>query len=176
MPKYDFVERHETLVRAPAEATWRAVDEWQIESSSPIRILFLLRGLGRPRRKAIRLRDAIEENGFLLLADNDREVVYGQIGRFWALNERAALVSPATADEFLVFDDPRYAVAVMDIRVEPVANGTRLTTETRVRCLGRRSRRLFRIYWFFIRPFSGLLRRRALHGIKGQAERNANES
>lgn len=176
LPKYDFYERHQTLVRAPVETTRRAIDEWKIEPASPMRVLFLLRGLGM-RRKAIRFRDSLKANGFLLLAEDDHEIAYGQIGRFWALRERAALVSPKTTEEFLTFSDPRFAVAVMDVRVEAVRPGrTRLTTETRIRCLGRRSRTLFRMYWFFIRPFSGLIRRWALRGIKEQAERSAGAS
>ena len=121
----------------------------------------------------MRLKDLLKANGFLVLAENDRELIAGQIGRFWALNERGALVSPKTVDEFRAFNDPRCAVGVMDIRVESVKRGARLTTETRVRCLGARSRRLFRLYWLFIRPFSGLIRRRTLAGIKAHAEANS---
>ena len=63
------------------------------------------------------------------------------------------------------------AVAVMNFLVEPHASGrgTRLFTETRVRCLGRSSRRWFRLYWLVIRPFSGLLRRAMLSGIRARA-------
>jgi hypothetical protein len=140
-----------------------------------MRFLFLLRGLGT-RRKAIGYRDSLKANGFLLLAEDDHEVVYGQIGRFWAVRERAALVSPKTTEEFMTFSDPGFAVAVMDLRVQATKRGTRLTTETRVRCLGRTSRTMFRVYWFFIRPFSGLIRRWALRGMKEHAERIAGES
>jgi hypothetical protein len=51
--------------------------------------------------------------------------------------------------------------------------GSRLYTETRVRCLGASSRRWFRLYWLVIRPFSGLLRRSMLRGIRTEAVRNA---
>jgi len=46
------------------------------------------------------LREWGESNGFLCLAETEHEVVYGQAGRFWSPNERAALVSPRTIEEF----------------------------------------------------------------------------
>src|SRR5439155_20134864 len=91
-----------------------------------------------------------------------------QAGRFWSPNERAALVSPRTIEDFHALNDPGVAVAAMNFVVESRASGrgTRLFTETRVRCLGASSRRWFRLYWLVIRPFSGLLRRAMLRGIK----------
>jgi hypothetical protein len=49
---------------------------------------------------------------------------------------------------------------------------TRLATETRVLCLDDESRRRFRLYWLFIGPFSGLIRRKILRSIKHEAERS----
>ena len=121
------------------------------------------------------LRDFLHANGFLVLAEDEHELIVGQIGRFWALRERAALVSPKSAAEFASFTDPRFAVAAMDLRVGPAKRGTRLTTETRVRCLSRGARWRFRIYWLFVRPFSGLIRREFLRGIKTLAENSASD-
>jgi hypothetical protein len=45
-----------------------------------------------------------------------------------------------------------------------------LTTETRVQCFGFAARRRFRLYWAFVGPFSGLLRRSLLGGVKRGAE------
>jgi hypothetical protein len=139
------------------------------------RWLVRLRGLGSPKGT---LREWGEANGFLRLADTDGEVVYGQAGRFWSPNERGAMVSPRTIDEFRTLSDPRYAVAAMNIVVEPdpSGRGTRLYTETRVRCLGASSRRWFRLYWLLIRPFSGLLRHAMLRGIKHVAIKNAEQA
>jgi len=167
LPEYDFHERHQTLVPAPGEVARRAVEEWRPQDSSLWRLLLRLRGLGRPQGS---LRQWAEANGFLLLAESADEVVYGQIGRFWAMDERRALVSPATAEEFRQFADPGCAAAVMNVRIEPLADdSTRVYTETRVRALGPQARRRFRIYWLLVRPFSGLLRRAMLSGIKARA-------
>jgi hypothetical protein len=172
LPEYHFCERHETFIQAPPDAVRRAVQEWRPNESFLWRWLVRLRGLGSPKGT---LREWGESNGFLCLAETEHEVVYGQAGRFWSPNERAALVSPRTIQEFHGLTDPGVAVAAMNFVVEPSASGhgTRLFTETRVRCLGASSRRWFRLYWLVIRPFSGLLRRAMLRGIKAAAVRDA---
>lgn len=173
LPEYHFRSHHETVVAAPKALVRRAADEWQPAESLLWRLLLLGRGLGSPRGT---LRQWAEANGFLCLADTDDEVVYAQAGRFWSLNERAALVSPRTAEELLQLDDPRAAVAAMSVRLEALGQDrTRLSTETRVHALGPQARRRFRIYWLIIRPFSGLLRRSMLAGIKKRAEQLAQD-
>ncbi len=167
LPQYDFSERHETLVPAPKEVVRRAMEEWRPQESFLWRALLRLRGLGRPGGS---LREWAEASGFLRLAEDENEVVYGQVGRFWALDERRAMLSPKTAEEFRAFSDPGYAAAVMNVHLEALAaDRTRLSTETRVRALGGRARWRFRLYWLLIRPFSGLLRRAMLRGIKANA-------
>ncbi len=168
---YDFSERHSTVACAPRDVVRRAAEEWRPAQSLLWRALFRLRGLGAPEGT---LREWAEAAGFLCLADSEDEFVYAQAGRFWSLNERAALVSPRTPEELLALDDPRAAVAAMSVRFESLApDRTRVVTETRVHALGPQARRRFRLYWLLIRPFSGLLRRSMLAGIKQHAERLA---
>jgi hypothetical protein len=174
MAEFHFSERHETVVPAPPDAVRRAVEEWRPNGSFLWRWLVRLRGLGSPTGT---LREWGEANGFLRLAGTNGEIVFGQAGRFWSRDERGAMVSPKTIDEFRTLADPLYAVAAMNIVVEPdfSGRGTRLRTETRVRCLGASSRRWFRVYWLLIRPFSGLLRRAMLRGIKAEAVRQTRQ-
>jgi len=167
MPEYDFFERHETIIAAPRDAVRDALDKWTPASSFLWRWLLRLRGLGRPQGT---LRQWAESNGFLCLAETEDEVVYGQSGRFWALDERGSLASPKSVEEFRAFDDPASAAAVMNFLTQAVGpRRTRLYTETRVRALSHGSRRRFRLYWLLIRPFSGLLRRAMLNDIKNAA-------
>jgi hypothetical protein len=49
-------------------------------------------------------------------------------------------------------------------------NKTLVSTETRILCLTKRSKIRFSLYWFFIRPFSGLTRMEMLRLIKKSAE------
>ena len=53
------------------------------------------------------------------------------------------------------------------------AETVRVTTETRVYCLGDTSRHNFRLYWLLIGPFSGLIRKEWLRLIKQRAEAGA---
>ena len=45
-------------------------------------------------------------------------------------------------------------------------NETVVSTETRILCLSKKAKRLFSIYWFFVRPFSELIRLEMLRLIK----------
>ena len=173
IPAFDFSERHEIAVAAPPDAVRRAVEAWRPNESFLWRALLRLRGLGAPGGT---LREWSAGLGFLVLAEDERELVAGQIGRFWSPRERDALVSPKTPEAFRAFDDARYAVAAFNLLVEPLDGArTRLSTETRIRALGPSARRRFRLYWLIIRPFSSLLRRSMLSGIRAHAERDVSE-
>jgi len=75
-------------------------------------------------------------------------------------------------DGFAPFDRPGYAKVVWDFRLTPQADGTtRLSTETRIRCLDAESRRRFRRYWRVIQPFSGLIRLALLRAVAREATR-----
>jgi hypothetical protein len=144
-----------------------ATETWEPRESLLWRTLLVARGLGAPKGT---LREWAERMGFLCLAETEDEVVYGQAGRFWSLNERGALVSPRTVEEFRAIDDARVAVAAMSLGVESLGpERTRVVTETRVHALGPAAKRWFRVYWLLIRPFSGLLRRAMLNGIAKRA-------
>jgi hypothetical protein len=93
VPGYEFHERHSTLVRAPAQTTLSAAEDWQPQEALVWRVLLLLRGLGKPQGS---LGEWAESLGFLCLGRSDTEVVYGLVGRFWSLRERSAFVSPRT--------------------------------------------------------------------------------
>ena len=167
LPDAEFSERHERVIAAPKDVVRRAAEEWRPAESWFYRVLLIGRGLGAPKGT---LRQWAEGMGFLRLADTDDEIVYAQAGRFWALNERAALVSPRTRDELLALDDPHLAVTAMSVRFESLSpRRTRVSTETRVHALGPGARRWFRLYWLIIRPFSGLLRGCMLRGIEKHA-------
>ena len=50
------------------------------------------------------------------------------------------------------------------------AGSCEVSTETRIVCLGASARRKFRTYWFFVGPFSGMLRRALLRSVADAAE------
>ena len=55
---------------------------------------------------------------------------------------------------------------------ETEKNKTQVSTETRILCLNKTSKFIFSIYWFFVKPFSGIIRREMLRLIKKKVENN----
>jgi hypothetical protein len=74
------------------------------------------------------------------------------------------------AENFKAFDKSGYAKAVWNFSLNGDGDNTRLTTETRIKCLDEGSRRCFGFYWTFVQPFSGLIRMEMLKMIKRRAE------
>jgi hypothetical protein len=72
---------------------------------------------------------------------------------------------------FRAFNQPRAAKAAFNLLLVPLpGDRTQLRTETRVACVDGAARRRFRLYWMLIKPFSGLIRRSLLRGIRMRAE------
>jgi len=176
--------RYETIVRAPAERVYAAV--WSADLAPlPVRVLLatralpdaLVESLTRPRdvwrrlrrraRGPITLRDVIAEGFSLLAEDPPHEVVLGVVGAFWRL--RAARHDCDT-DSFRR-PPPGTARAAWSFYVAEGPGGTSLlSTETRVQCADDASRRRFKLYWFVVRPGSGLIRLMMLRAIRNAAE------
>lgn len=175
MPEFDVSERHHVLVDAPVEYAYRAVRGVDLGKSGPIRALFALRGIpslvrGRPRGVRSMTLDDLIRGGFVLLAeDPPREIVLGVVGTFW---KPTGGVRRVPASEFAELSDHGEAKAAWNFRVESVTDSRSVVyTETRVRCADESTRRKFLLYWAAIGPFSGYIRRRALHLVRTDAER-----
>jgi hypothetical protein len=164
-PRHDVRARYGIDVHAPVEKAYRAARSLNMSDSQLVRWLYRLRGLPA---ESLTL-DGMLKWGFVLLADEPlQEIVFGLIGRFWT---PSAQIQRVTADAFAGFDRQGYAKVVGNIAFVPQSGGrVRVTTETRVHCLGEPSRRYFRLYWLLIGPFSGIIRREWLRLIKLKAE------
>lgn len=136
-------------------------------------MLFAMRGLsssGGPQATKPRpVVKVVERLGFVRLVENPpHEIIIGVVGRFWTPTGDLRDVEPGA---FAGFDESGYAKAVWNFRIAPAsADCVRVSTETRIRCLDRGSRRKFRLYWMVIGPFSGLIRKEMLREIRGRAE------
>ncbi len=184
LPRFDAVESHMTIVRAPAERVWAAIRTADFGANGIVRALFAIRGapefLVAPREAFARARtpvhapltlDAALSHGFVVLGEvPGRELLLGTAGRFWGARGGLLRVDPAN---FAAFDEPGAAQAAWNFAVRPlVGEKTVLTTETRVRCVDAGGRWKFRLYWLVVRPFSGLIRLVMLRAIKQAAEKN----
>lgn len=164
LPEYDFVETHDIKIRAPAEAVYNAVVEIDFCESAIIRWLLFLRGMSSEH---IRLRDLRKSNFEILGKRKNEELLIGLAGKFWTPTGKLQEVN---SDNFREFKKKGFAKAVWNFSIDENGNETRLTTETRVRCLDDESRRSFGFYWMFIQPFSTLIRREMLKIVRKKAE------
>ena len=172
-PNPDAVEIHSIAISARPESVYHALWTADLGGSVAIKILMGLRSLpafvlhrshARPRNQRITLQTIID-SGFGILAEKPgEEIVLGLAGRFW---RPVGNLSPFKRDDFDRAVPPGIAHAVWNFRVSEGRNAsTVLSTETRVTCGDFASRRKFRLYWFFVRPFSGLIRRIMLKNVR----------
>ena len=164
LPGYDFEEKHEIKISAPATAVYAAIQQVDFSESFIVRWLLRLRGMSG---EAVSLRN-LEYSRFKILGEVvNKEVLIGLAGRFWT---PWGDLQKVDASNFREFEKPGYAKAVWNFSLDDLNAGTRLTTKTRIRCLDDGSRRSFGFYWTFIQPFSGLIRMEMLKTIRRRAE------
>ena len=162
LPEYDIRKRHAIPLDAPPDRVWDAIHETRLGELRVARTLFRLRGLPSARDSGI-----LELEGFQRLAEEPgRELVLGAVGKPWS--PRGGLVRGADPR---TFREPGYAVMALNI----THDGTTLATETRVLCTDSGSRRLFRLYWLVVGPFSGIVRNDWLRAIELRAARTDGE-
>ena len=164
LPDHDFIETHTISVDAKPADVYRVANEIDFSDSFIIRSLMLLRGMSGGN---LRLRDLNRYKFEMLGKTVNREMVIGLIGKFWTLG---GALQKIDAENFKRFDTAGFAKAVWNFSLDADGARTRLTTETRIKCLDADSRRSFGRYWMFIQPFSGLIRMEMLKAIKRKAE------
>ncbi|RQP25151.1 hypothetical protein [Piscinibacter terrae] len=175
LPHYQFSERHEIRIRAPAARVLDLACKVDMADDPVVAGLLRLRGMpGRIGAAFGRTPQPDQWRGFGLHnftplgRDADREVAFGLIGQFW--QSTGGLVPTPTADAFAAFDQPGVAKLVMNFVAHADGHATRLQTRTHVHCPDAATVRRFRPYWLLIRPASGWIRRRALARVKALAE------
>ena len=165
LPRFDVRERHERLVPVPPERALELALATPVAPDRIVRLLFRLRGLDT---REASIGEFSSSGAFLALERAPTTYVFGTAVRLRG--------EPRTAVDVEAWRTwrARGVKIAADLQAERVADGTtRLSTETRVVALDRRSRLVFRAYWLVVRPFSGLIRRRWLRAIALRAEREA---
>ena len=164
MPAYDFSEKHDIKIRAKAETVFRALNEVDLCESPIVHWLFRLRGL--PAEK-ITLREMRKLCFEILGESENREIILGLAGKFWTLKGDLRQVN---SSNFREFNEKGFAKAAWNFSLDESDGATRLTTETRIKCLDEKSRQNFGFYWTLIQPFSAWIRKEILKTIKKKAE------
>ena len=169
LPVFHFHEKHSITLSAPAEKVAELLKELDVSSSWIIRTLLALRGI--PLKTTFGI-EGWKKMGFQILEQQEnKEIILGLIGQFW---KTKGSIQPFAPHEFISFNDGRFAKATWSFEIIPATQGKiALETETRIQCINENVRRSFGRYWFFIKPFSGLIRMEILRIIKKKAEQSS---
>lgn len=170
LPDFHYGETHSIEILSDRFTIAERLENCDFSKSRLIKILFWLRGMPCERISLSQLTNT----GFTELerAAND-EFVIGLIGQFWKPDGNLKRFDPA---EFQNFNEPNFLKAVWNFRIaERNIHSCSLSTETRVYCTDQSSKKRFSRYWFFVRPFSGLIRMEMLKAVKRAAEHQARQ-
>ncbi|WP_207803125.1 hypothetical protein [Rhodopseudomonas palustris] len=95
--------------------------------------------------------------------------LFGLVGQFWRPNFGLARIADGAA--FAAFQRGGFVKLALNFATAPESDGRiRLTTETRAFCPDRGAHLKLLPYWYAVRPFSGLIRRRILAGLRRRSE------
>jgi hypothetical protein len=173
VPVWQFSERHTIRIAAPPARVFEAIRNVRANEISLFNALTWIRRGGRKLPESILsagdsapLLDVATRSGFIYLADEpSREIVIGTVVIAPA-GQRSAL----TPDTFKTPPAPGFAVGVMNFLVSPDgANGSLVSTETRVFANNSSARRRFARYWRVIYPGSALIRVMWLRAVRSRA-------
>jgi hypothetical protein len=177
LPVYRHRERHAARIAATPDAVWSALhsvpggDLRLTRMLTTIRTLASRRGVrggGLPADRGFL--EAFVERGFReLRVDPPWVLVAGAAAQPWRLRG-GETADVADLDGFRAFARPGFVLMATSFELEPLGDGTRLSTETRVQPIDAAAARSFRPYWWAIRAGSGLIRRDVLRATRRLAE------
>lgn len=176
MPEYEFVEHHQVRVHAPPQEAYSALQAVTVAELAAYPALMKIRSgaMGRRWSKPEGPSPAIiavfsnPGSGYVLIEKNEREMVFGGLGRV-ASADKPVLSSPAA---FASFRQSGVVKVAFNLKVDDSGDGwSTLSTATRLRGLDAGSRRGMAVYWRLIYPGSGMLRTMWLEAARTRAER-----
>jgi hypothetical protein len=176
MPRYDVVERHHIHVAAPADVTFAASMDMDLEDSAVVRAIFkgreILLGADAANVGTHGLVATTKALGWRVLAERPgRELVMGAVTQPWKANVEFRGLPP---EEFAEFDRPGFVKIAWTLRADPVGETHSIArTETRAIATDRISRRRFRWYWARFSAGIVLIRDLSIRLVKKEAEKRA---
>ena len=177
MPIFEVAERHHIGIAAPAEVTFAAACEADLQQSLLVRAIFRARErvLGSEPDSEVRPRELLaltKSLGWAVLAEvPGREVVMGAVTRPWEANVTFQGLSP---EEFIAFNEPGHVKIAWTLRADPIgATQSIFHTETRAVATDAFARTKFRRYWSLLSPGIIVVRWMMLQPVKRAAEQRA---
>ena len=174
MPTFDVVERHHLHVAAPADVTYAASTEMDLQDSAIVRAIFRARELALgadddPKTPSGGLVAVTTALGWRVLVDvPGREIVLGAVTQPWMPNPVFRGLPP---EEFASFAEPGFVKIIWNLRADPKGPAQSIArTETRAVATDSKARTAFSRYWTFVSPCIWLIRELGLHLVKKDAE------
>lgn len=180
MPVYDLVITEHAVVDATPAATYdaaAALDFMAVRTPLLVASMFVrglparLRGRAAEPPPQLHLLGASGPGlpGWIVLGvEEDREIAFGAVGRFW---EPDIEWRDVTLEDFPGFAEPGWGKIGCHLLVRPDGPGRSiLTYECRVASTDEESRRKMARYWVVIRPFVGHILRATVRTIARDAE------
>ncbi len=158
LPHYDFQEIHSIIIEHSCEKVFPLVKSLDLSSEEIIKMLFKLRGLPVTEFTLLGL---VKQINFTWLGEREnKELLIG----CWGNSKPEYIPNP---EAFLTNTTTYPRKITWNFLLEPLNETTcKVSTETRVKHYTGKAKRIFQIYWFFIRPFSGLIRMLLLRKLK----------
>jgi hypothetical protein len=166
LPQFHFSSAHSITVNAPIDKIFPVVREFKIKNPPVSYWLMKLRGMSPPTHFLIQ---HLENSRFVVLEEvPNREIIIGLIGKPWTPSGHLQKFQPL---EFIPFNNSAYIKASWSFELVPISpTQTEVKTETRIACPTPQVKHRFGTYWFFIKPFSGIIRKAMLKAIKRELE------
>jgi hypothetical protein len=165
---YHFSEFHSIEITGFIDDIYGKMLQCDFSSSTLIKFLFRLRGT----RKEVYTIEHLTKIGFIKLEEEPgKEIIFGLVTTNPMFN---TCQSDITSTEFVQKSDDTIIKAVINFRLQHKGNSQHIiSTETRVWCGSKRLESKFGGYWFFVKPFSQLIRRSMLKQMKHQLLRTS---
>jgi hypothetical protein len=177
IPSYEVADRHQIRINAPADITFEAATEMDLQESPISRAIFkgrewIMRSHPVRQLESASFINQMRSIGWGVLAEEPgREIVMGAVTQPWLADVVFRALPP---EEFAAFHDPNYVKIVWTLRADSVGpTESVFRTETRAVATDPVARAKFRRYWSFLSPGIILIRWALLAPLKADAERRA---
>lgn len=172
MPVPDVRDRHAIAIAAPPDLVLAAAKEIELDDSRITRAIFKARQLifrSQPTPLLAQgLYAAMQTIGWGVLAETERELVFGAVTKPWEANPVFRAIPPPA---FAAFAEPDHVKIVWTLRVDPAPDGgTIFRTETRAMATDEGARARFRRYWALLSPGIIAIRMALMPAVRAAAE------
>jgi hypothetical protein len=175
MPVYDVSERHRVGIAAPADITFGALIDMNLDDSLVVRAIFkgremLLGAEPDVKPNAHSFVAVTKELGWVVLAEMPgHEIVMGAVTRPWEAN---VVFRSIPAEQFAAFNEPDYVKIAWTLRADAISPYSSIArSETRAIATDADARRKFRWYWSRFSAGIVLIRKMSMRRVKKEAER-----